>query len=383
MIDLSAVSADPASTPQPQARRLRVVHTAAYFPQYVYTLLKGLEPSAEARAFLGREHFLIDVGEPPSNVILYDVARIKNLKRIARAVPAYRRLLKSFAPDIVHVQETGVDMTALLWRLSSRYPRVLTVHDVILHPGDTATRRELGHVRRMRQSADAFITHSEALKMSLQERNQVPPERIAVIPHPQVIAKLAVAAPFGPGPVTFLMMGRMRNYKGVTVLVQAIERLVQTHPNFRCVFAGTGPAMTEVENLASRAPQVVVLNRFLTGEEMSGLLEASDVLMMPYVEISASGVLGQAMGVGLPTIASRFPVTQASIDDGVSGWLVSPGDPDAFAGAMSRVIENPEQLLAARTAARAKAQEFSPEVIGAQTMRVYEQVLARSKRRRA
>ena len=64
------------------------------------------------------------------------------------------------------------------------------------------------------------------------------------------------------------------------------------------------------------------------------LLEAADGFVFPYREIEASGVFYLVQGLGRWLIASRLGAFAEAIEDGASGRLVRPGDPDALAAAL-------------------------------------------------
>lgn len=76
-------------------------------------------------------------------------------------------------------------------------------------------------------------------------------------------------------------------------------------------------------------------------EAMERVYRAADVFVMPSVREGSPNALIEAMASGLPCVATRLPgVTDAIIDDGVSGWLVAPDDTPALAQAMGRALAN-------------------------------------------
>ena len=81
-----------------------------------------------------------------------------------------------------------------------------------------------------------------------------------------------------------------------------------------------------------------------------------DVLVLPAHQDSSGPILAQAMAVGTPVVATRVGGVPELVQDGVTGLLVPPGDPDALAAAVVRVLERRGDMGAA--AAR-RARRFS------------------------
>ena len=67
-------------------------------------------------------------------------------------------------------------------------------------------------------------------------------------------------------------------------------------------------------------------------------------------------VVVEAMAAGLPVLATRTPGPEALIEDGATGWLIPPDDPQALAGAVSRLARDParDRVTAAARAASAR-----------------------------
>ena len=77
--------------------------------------------------------------------------------------------------------------------------------------------------------------------------------------------------------------------------------------------------------------------RRLDDAETAALLDAADAFVFPYREIEASGVFYLVQGLGRWLIASRLGAFAEAIEDGISGRLVAPEDPQALADALREV----------------------------------------------
>lgn len=352
---------------------MRVLHVATHFSLYVTTLMRG--SPATTHAYLPARNYLAEVGaDAGTHVELFEGGGFRAPHLMMRTIRRFQAKLAEFQPDIVHFQETPTPLAVALWGAAHAYPRVLTVHDVIPHPGRDAR----GHLNRYlwgrtRLSAEAVIVHAEGLRRELIEVSGVHPTRAWVIPHP--------AMPVGPGPASVsaspvaLMIGRMETYKGLEVLLDALG-LLESDISIDVVIAGAGPELDRLENRLAALPRVTVVNRFLTPTEMDGLLRSASLLIAPYREASASGILSQAQSINLPVIASNVGAFSEYVEPGVTGWLIPPGDPAALADRLRDLAKCPGQLLACRISiAKTVRDRFAPHVVGAKTLETYHTVL--------
>jgi phosphatidylinositol alpha-mannosyltransferase len=88
-------------------------------------------------------------------------------------------------------------------------------------------------------------------------------------------------------------------------------------------------------------------------------------------------VLVEAMAAGVPVVATDIPGYREVIRDETDGLLVPPGDADAAAKALLRVLDEPSLAERLRAAGRARADEFSWEAVVPRVEAVYQEVLDR------
>jgi colanic acid/amylovoran biosynthesis glycosyltransferase len=159
--------------------------------------------------------------------------------------------------------------------------------------------------------------------------------------------KPAVRTP--DGALAILCIGTLHEVKGQAFLIDACRRLRDSGVPFVCRLVGEGP---DREALARRIRDaglgdMVHLMGPRTREEIRGLLAQSDVLVAPSVP-TADGrregipvVLMEAMGCGLPVVASRISGIPELVSDGESGFLVPPRDAAGIAEALGRLHADP------------------------------------------
>ncbi len=251
-------------------------------------------------------------------------------------------LVAGWRPDILLFPMFHPWNAALQKSLAST-PSIVFVHDPLPHPGLEGWL----HARFENASlaaASCCAVLSQALVPALVQRG-VPPARIAVIPH----GLIQYARPAGngkkhPGP-TLLFFGRIAAYKGLEVLLEAFSQVRAHRKDLRLLVAGEGslvPYHRQLEGLEG----VEVINRWVADEDVPGLFDQADMVVLPYTSASQSGVLAVAAAFGLPVVATRVGGLPEQIIDGKTGLLVEPDSADALAKAIQRLLDDPP--LAAR-----------------------------------
>jgi glycosyltransferase involved in cell wall biosynthesis len=155
----------------------------------------------------------------------------------------------------------------------------------------------------------------------------------------------------GAGPVVGYV-GRIEPRKGVLDLIAAAPAIRVGAPQAQVVIVGDDPWGAFPEYLAEvRAARDVV--HVPWQDNAAGLMRHFDVLVAPSHQEPFGTVLSEAMAVGTPVVATRVGGLAEVVDDGVTGLLVEPGEPDALAAAVVEVLGRREAMsAAAREAAR-------------------------------
>jgi len=154
-----------------------------------------------------------------------------------------------------------------------------------------------------------------------------------------------------PGtPPVLYSVARLVEKKGIDVLVEALGRLRDRGVAFRCRIVGNGPL---TEPLTRRARELDLEGdiEFLGGqpqERVKELFGEADVFVLPCV-VARSGdrdgipvVLMESMALGVPVVSTTVSGIPELIESGRSGLLVPPGDPEALADALERLLRDPE-----------------------------------------
>jgi len=306
-------------------------------------------------------------------------SRLRRPVRALEYLPSVRALLRrldAFDPDVAHVQWLALPRVDLRWLrgLARRRPTVFTAHNVMLRQGPERT--DLW--RRIFTAVDGVVVHSQRGVEQLAAVG-VEPGRIARIPHP-VFAAAGGTAAAAPAGATLLLFGLLRTYKGLDVLVRALAQVARTVSDVRLVVAGY--PFDSVEPARRLAQELHVEDRIdwrlghLPDAEVPALMASATLVVLPYREGDASGVLATALGHGRPVVVSDIGSLGEVVREFGAGEVVSPGNADALAAACAGLLGNTDALAAAVRGAEAARAALSWDAAAEAHERFYEALVA-------
>jgi glycosyltransferase involved in cell wall biosynthesis len=302
-------------------------------------------------------------------------SRLRFALKAAEYVPSVFRLVhgvEGFRPDVVHVQWLVFQRYDLRWlrRLRRERPIVLTAHNVVPHEGEADIERR----RRLYAAFDRIVVHSPQGAAQL-ERYGVRAERIVRIPHGtfNAPARAAIVPPTGR---TVVYFGLIRGYKGLDVLVRAMDRV----PDARLIVAGD--PLDPVESVRALARDLGVDDRidwrlgYLPTDEIEPLMREATITVFPYRSGgSASGPLATALGHGRPAVVSD--VLGETVAEYGAGLVVPRGDPEALAAAINRLLGDPAALADAYRGAERAREALSWDAIAGAHEALYADLVGR------
>lgn len=183
-----------------------------------------------------------------------------------------------------------------------------------------------------------------------------------------------------------LFVGRLIDWKGVNTLVSSMKKVKTATGSTRLVIIGDGPERERLKTLAKELEleDVITFTGRLSATELMDYYSRAAVFVLPSVTVNNQTeglgvVLLEAMASGVPAIGSNTGGIPDIIEDGVNGLLVPPGDPDALAEAIIRILEDRDLADRFREAGLETVKgRFSWDKISDQFIEVYREVLHES-----
>lgn len=191
-----------------------------------------------------------------------------------------------------------------------------TVHDFITHAGEKSKFIESIQKLCIRMST-SVLTLSDFVRNQLLE-DHIPSKKLYMLLHP-VPETVALNSLPHASEMKMLFFGRIVDYKGLNILVQALENCSYE----QLTIAGKGKLPTALIT----SGKINLINRRLSMDEIQELFLSHHVLLLPYREATQSGVLSLGLAFNINMIISKRGALEEQIPEQAAIWI----DPDASA----------------------------------------------------
>lgn len=263
-------------------------------------------------------------------------------------LPVIRKQLRAYL--IEHRIDTVICTMPHLWNvalvdlfqdLGIRF--ITTVHDAEPHPGEPVRyprynlRREMGY-------ADRILTLTNYVRDTLMRKHGVAADKISVVPHGVFGEAQSIPGPRDldrSRPLRLLFFGRILAYKGMEQLLNAYRGLREAGEAVTLTIAGSGD-LSAYRGLIGDLPDITILNRWIDAHEIGGLVRAHDLVVLPYVEASQSGIVAFAYGCGLPVVATPVGGLPEQIAHLRSGIVARTADANGIQEAIAAFLRDPD-----------------------------------------
>ncbi|HEV8425200.1 MAG TPA: glycosyltransferase family 4 protein [Actinomycetes bacterium] len=295
-----------------------------------------------------------------------------------RTLVRVRRALARGGYDLLHVHEPLSPSVGLLAVANTSVPTVGTFHANL--DRSLALRAASPLLRRVYHRLAARIAVSASARDTWQGQfggtmavvpNGVAPEFFA---GPQPLRGWNAAGP------TVLFVGRLEPRKGLAYLVRAFLRLKPRFPAARLLVVGRDRGHQQDKAMAMVPPRLrpdLVFVGSVPQADLPSYYASADVFCAPSLGGESFGiVLAEAMAVGLPVVCSDIGGYRDVVRDGSEGLLVPPRDPEALAGALAGLLDNPARRAAMGEAAAVAARRYAWEVVAGEVAEVYRAAMA-------
>ena len=245
----------------------------------------------------------------------------------ARAV----RQVRNLKPQLVVIPWWTFFLGPCFWYIASALRRsgietVFFVHNASDHE-EAAWKRWLSHHTLNNGARYVVHTRQEAEHLSQMQAGKP----VAVHPHP-IYSQFPYVADTAPrqAALELLFFGFIRPYKGLEVLLDAMQQLKNLDIHLTVAGECWGDPAKILEQAGATGSTETLL-RYLDDKETAALFQRADVVVLPYLSATGSGVIPLAYHYDKPVIATRVGGLPDVVIDNKTGWLVKPGDVDALA----------------------------------------------------
>jgi glycosyltransferase involved in cell wall biosynthesis len=224
---------------------------------------------------------------------------------------------------------------------------------------------------------------SQAVRFFASNQAHLAPEKFLVIPNCISLHLLHISSTserqenkrelgISKNQPVIITIGRLSPEKGQSVLLDAARIILDEKPNAVFLIVGDGPCEQSLKRQAQRnglEGHVVFLG---FRQDIFSLLQISTVMVLPSLREGLSVALMEASACSVPIVASNVGGIPEVVENGVSGFLVPPGDDTAFANSILQLLDSPDLRDSMGLAGRKIITDrYSSEIVSEMTVGLY------------
>jgi len=224
---------------------------------------------------------------------------------------------------------------------------------------------ELGS-RLIHRLAHRVLVNSEAIRDKIINHDGASPGKIRVIrngiiesnePRTKAREQLCYELRIGNGATLIGSVARLQPVKGHRYLIEAAATVLRERPDVHFVLIGDGPLRNEIEMQCGRLGISDRVHLLGDRSDVALLLPAFDLLVLASLHEGLPNAVMEAMAARVPVVATAVGGTKELIEDGVTGYLVAPGDSKSLADRIGFALGDQEHRALMVSAAHHRVTE--------------------------
>ncbi len=206
------------------------------------------------------------------------------------------------------------------------------------------------------RKGDLFIVHSIQDETDLRTVVKSPRYRKTGVPEYDIfkqknmsVAEARRLTGLTPEDHVLLFFGLIREYKGLHYLLDAMPEIMANVKNAKLIVAGEFRG--EKDKYVQQARELSIDNavefhdEYVPDSDVEKYFQASDLVVLPYVSATQSGVVQIALSFEKPVVVTNVGGLPEVVQDGKTGYLIPPKDSSAIAGAVCRFFNSDDNSM--------------------------------------
>ncbi len=288
--------------------------------------------------------------------------------------------IRSFSPDVLYIEAWGSPYFAILCRIHfGKKSSVIAIMDYKLHQRQKGKHKFSERFYRFIQlkfySRFQFFSISQE-KYFINDHKDKTSYVIRLFVVDAEIPKIEIARI--EDKVRFLFFGRIFFYKGVDLLLEAVNLLSEKRDDFVVTIAGNAENWEKDYNSLIRTNKNLNLQiRYIPKEELSDLFSDADFFVAPYREVTQSGPLLRAYNFDLIPITSNEEGFTEYVEDGTNGLVFRSGSATDLARVLEHSIDMSleEKKAILSNIRKLKSTEFNIESVTEKYIQMFEDII--------
>jgi glycosyltransferase involved in cell wall biosynthesis len=265
------------------------------------------------------------------------------------------KYIKSLKPDIVIFDWWNPFFGPALFTISKLIKRVLKnkiifiTENVISHEGRYIDKvlTKIGL-----KNASSFIVLSDVVEKDITDyskgrnvfKSALPVYDCYMMDNNPDLQKIKNQLGFNADDIIILFFGYVRKYKGLNVLIDAMQEISSFDKKIKLLIVGEfydfpDKYYSQIDNLKLKN-NIKVIQKFVPNEDVGNYYSIADLVVLPYLSATQSGVLNIAYGFRKPVLVTNVGGLGEDVIEGKTGFIVESGKPEAIANGIYKFVKS-------------------------------------------
>ena len=248
----------------------------------------------------------------------------------------WMKLLKQGHYDIIHLTWPLRYCSFPLYFLRSKM--ILTMHDPIPHSSHQTIENRFHRWCSIHLTPNFILLNKTQkggfIKKYCIDESRIYLSELSIYTH----LKHTIPAPRLIDSPYILYVGSILPHKGIEYLCEAMLPITKEKKEIHVVIAGKGKFYFD-KSKYDKNPNYIIINRFITNEELVSLISNCIAVVCPYIDATQSGVIMSAFALNKPVIATKVGALQEMVVNKRHGLLVQPKDTKELENAIRKIIQ--------------------------------------------
>lgn len=216
--------------------------------------------------------------------------------------------------------------------------------------------------------SDYIIVHSKKYVKKVAKFYSIDIDKISYVPLYHFSSQKFFPPSF-EGKVLFY--GRMKKYKGIEFIPEIAKNLDEFCSKYKLIMAGYGKIPNRIYRILEKKTNIEFLNKKISKSEEKKLFYESDVVILPYIDATQSGVIPLSFSYGRPVVIFDVGALKEQVLENYNALVVKPYDLKSFSMSICKLLNNKEILINYCKNAWKTSLVNNPEVMANEFFKIY------------
>lgn len=307
---------------------------------------------------------------PLENAVTANGVRIKFIGKgkgfSAGALIKLWRELSACKPTVLHTHLSACVYCAP-WVLFHKAKMLHTIHNTPQYELIKPKQMVMRLLYKLNKAIPVAISHEIQTMMAAYYKLKKKPE---LVYNPVDVSRFRIPKKAHEG-IRLVTVGRLSTQKNQKVLIEAVQKISETHPEVTLKILGDGPLRKELEEQIRQNALEATVRMEGNVPNVETFFSESDIFVLSSAYEGLPLVVLEAMAAGLPVVSTDVGGVKDIVTN--NGFLTEPGNPESLRKAILRLIEDEKLRESLGRNSAANALKFDSSIIAGEYTKLYEQ----------